>query len=75
MQVMLTRKEAASRLCVSTDVLDELRKEGKLSFIQHKPNGKVWITEDAINEYLARATHHAVPAKPVIETLRKRRVI
>lgn len=72
---LLTRKEAADRLGVSLMTLDEERRGGHLAFIQRKPGSKVWITETAIDEYLARATH---PAHPNIrlasrETYRKRR--
>lgn len=75
MPKLLTRLEAAEMLGISHDTLDRLRMEGKLAYIQHKPGGKVWITEDAIMEYLARATHQARPARQVVNTYRKRRVI
>lgn len=73
---LLTRKEAAARLGISLVTLDEERHGGHIAFIQRKPGGKVWITEAAIDEYLARATH---PARPNIrlaagQTYRKRRV-
>ena len=74
MSTLLTRKEAAARLGISVVTLDELRTSRQLAYIQHKPNGKVWITEDAINDYLARANH---PVRPQIrlqrDTYRKRR--
>lgn len=75
MTILLTRKDAAERLSISDDTLDRLRKAGKIAFIQHTPNGKVWFTEDAISEYLARATHPAAPVLAVRDTYRKRRVI
>lgn len=56
---LLTRKEAAERLGVSLVTLDAERRGGYLTYIQRKPGGKVYITEDAIAEYLARATHQA----------------
>ena len=59
---LLTRREAAARLGVSLVTLDEERRGGHIAFVQRKPGGKVWITEAAIEEYLARATH---PARPV----------
>lgn len=74
MPKLLTRLEAAEMLDISHDTLDRLRKEGKIAYIQHKPGGKVWITEDAITEYLARATHPAGPVRPVQTTYRRRRV-
>ena len=61
MQGLLTRKEAAARLGVSLPTLDAERSTGHLAYIQRKPGGKVWITEEAIAEYLARATHQARP--------------
>ncbi len=71
---LLTRKEAAARLGISEDTLDAERNEGHLAYIQRKPGGKVWITEEAISEYLEKATH---PAKSAIRlagsTYRKRR--
>ena len=70
---LLTRKEAAARLGVTVATLDAERASGHLAFIQRKPGGKVWISETAIEEYLARATHPAKPVRPVRETLRNRR--
>lgn len=61
MPKLLTRKEAASRLGVSLATLDAERSSGHLAYIQRKPGGKVWITEEAIAEYLARATHQVRP--------------
>lgn len=58
---LLTRKEAAALLRVSLPTLDAERSTGHLAYIQRKSGGKVWITEEAVAEYLARATH---PAKP-----------
>lgn len=67
MCALLTRKEAAARLGVTVATLDAERTGGHISFIQRKPGGKVWITEEALEEYLARATHRA---KPVARPLR-----
>ncbi|NCE63062.1 helix-turn-helix domain-containing protein [Pseudoflavonifractor sp. 524-17] len=58
---LLTRKEAAERLGMSLPTLDLERTTGRLAYIQRKPGSKVWITEEAIAEYLARATHKARP--------------
>ncbi|WP_298069965.1 helix-turn-helix domain-containing protein [uncultured Mailhella sp.] len=75
MRTLLSRKEAAARLQISVDTLDVERASGHLAYIQRKPGGKVWITEDAIAEYLERATH---PARPKLrtgtDTIRRRRV-
>ncbi len=58
---LMTRKEAAARLGMSLPTLDQERNTGRLAYIQRKPGSKVWITEEAIAEYLARATHQARP--------------
>ena len=74
MSGLLTRKEAAARLGMSEDLLDSERSSGHLAYIQRKPGGKVWITEDAIAEYLARATHPARPnLRAATGTYRRRR--
>ncbi len=71
---LLTRKEAAAMLGMSLPTLDAERSTGRLAYIQRKPGSKVWITEEAIAEYLARATHPARPAmREVRETYRRRR--
>lgn len=56
---LMTRKEAAARLGMSLPTLDQERSTGRLAYIQRKPGSKVWITDEAIAEYLARATHQA----------------
>lgn len=58
---LLTRKQAAEMLGMSLPTLDAERSSGRLAYIQRKPGSKVWITEEAIAEYLARATHQARP--------------
>ena len=71
--VLLTRKEAAARLGVSLPTLDAERSAGRLAYIQRKPSSKVWITEEAIIEYLARITHQARPEiKPTRFSCRRR---
>lgn len=72
--VLLTRKEAADRLGISVDTLDAERRCHKLAYIQSKPGGKVWITEEAIAEYLARATHPARPERQMTGAYRRWRV-
>jgi predicted site-specific integrase-resolvase len=73
MMVLSTRQEAAQRMGISTATLDRERIAGQLAYIQRKPGGKVWISEDAISEYLARATHPAQPERINLPALRKRR--
>jgi len=58
---LMTRKDAAARLGMSLPTLDQERSTGRLAYIQRKPGSKVWITDEAIAEYLARATHQARP--------------
>lgn len=73
--ILLTRKEAAARLGISVVTLDAERAGGHLTYIQRKPGGKVWITEEAIAEYLAKATHPARPDRQMTGwTYRRRRV-
>lgn len=72
---LLTRKQAAAMLGMSLPTLDVERNTGRLAYIQRKPGSKVWITEEAIAEYLARATHQAKPnLKPLRTSYRRRRV-
>lgn len=73
MEGMLTRKEAAVRLGISLEKLDQLRRQKHLTYVQHRKGGKVWISEDAIAEYIARITHPARPQREVQWTYRKRR--
>ena len=73
MSKLLTRKQAAAQLGINVATLDAERSAGRLAYVQSKPGGKVWITEAAIEEYLARATHPARPERMVVQTYRKRR--
>ena len=70
---LLSRKEAAARLGISERTLDSERSAGYLAYIQRKPGGKVYITEDAIAEYLARATHQARPELKLTQGTYRRR--
>lgn len=73
MCALLTRKEAAARLGVTVATLDAERAGGHIAFVQRKPGGKVWISEEALEEYIARATHQARPAvRPLRATTRRR---
>lgn len=71
MTTLLTRKEAAARLGITVMTLDAERSSGHLAYIQRKPGGKVWITEEALAEYLARATHPARPDRKAARALRQ----
>lgn len=66
---LLTRKEAAARLGMSLPTLDLERSTGRLAYIQRKPGSKVWITDEAITEYLVRAMHQA---RPEMKSFRRR---
>ena len=73
MEALMTREQAAQQLGISTDTLDRLRKAGKIAFVQHVTGGKVWFSEQALAEFLARCTHPARPEAPTQGTYRKRR--
>lgn len=73
MSKLYTRKQAAELLGISVNTLDAERMSGRLAYIQRKPNGKVWISEAALEEYLARGTHQAKPERAIQGTLRKQR--
>ena len=49
-----TRQEAARILGVSVSTLDNERNDGRISFIQYRPNGKVMISDEAIRDYIER---------------------
>lgn len=70
---LLTREQAAKRLGMSVSTLDSERCQGNLAYIQRKKNGKVWISETAIQEYIDRGTHEARPIRSAIPTYRKKR--
>lgn len=72
MERLITRKEAAAQLGISTKTLDAARSSGQISYIQYVPNGCVYFTEKNIQEYVARRTHQAKPV-PVTATYRRRR--
>ena len=72
MEKLITRKEAAARLGISTKTLDAARFSGRISYIQYVENGCVYFTEKNIQEYIARRTHQAKPV-PVTSTYRRRR--
>lgn len=73
MEKLLTRKEAAEYLGISLTQLDEARKKKKIAYIQYVQNGSVYFTPQALEEYVARATHRAGPEEPNRTTYRKPR--
>lgn len=72
MEKLITRKEAAARLGISTKTLDAARFSGRISYIQYVENGCVYFTEKNLQEYIARRTHQAKPVQ-VTNTYRRRR--
>ena len=72
MEKMFTRKETAEMLGMSLEQLDEARLGGRIAYIRYSDHGRVYFTESAIDEFVARCTH---PVRPVANqmTYRKRR--
>lgn len=61
MEKLYTRREAASKLGISLTSLDTARNTGAITYIQYVPNGNVFFTEEALDEYVAKNTHQASP--------------
>ena len=59
MEKLFTRKEAAKLLGISLTTLDDARSSGLISYIQYVPNGCVYFTDAALQEYIAKSTHRA----------------
>lgn len=72
MEKLYTRKEAAVILGMSIATLDIARTTGAISFVQYVPNGCVYFTSEALQEYIAKCTHRALPLEKR-ETLRKQK--
>ena len=53
-------------------VIDNARYAGTISYIQYVPNGSVFFTEEAIQEFIAKSTHRAL-SNANRDTYRKRR--
>ena len=64
MEKLLTRKETAEYLGISLTQLDEARKQKRISYVQYVQNGSVYFASQALEEYVARATHWAAPLEP-----------
>ena len=71
MERLITRKEAAQILGISIATLDAARNNGQLSYVQYVPNGCVFFTDSALQEYVAKCTHKAKPKETVGATYRK----
>lgn len=63
MEKLFTRKEAAKLLGISLTTLDDARSSGLISYIQYVPNGCVYFTDAALQEYIAKSTHRAKPVE------------
>lgn len=74
MTTVYSRQEAAKYLRISIKTLDELRKQRKISFVQHSPGGKVYFREEDLDAYLSRATHQARPEYLINVPARRRRM-
>lgn len=74
MEKLLTRKEAAGSLGISIATLDAARSSGMISFVQYVPNGCVYFTSAALQEYIAKSTHRARPVENAM-TYRKPRAV
>ena len=73
MEKLYTRKEAAVLLGISLATLDTARTTGAISFVQYVPNGCVYFTSEALQEYVAKCTHRAVSIEKQA-TYRKQRL-
>lgn len=73
MQKIYTRKEAANYLGISIATLDTARITGAITFVQYVPNGCVYFTYEALQEYIAKCTHRALPNEKR-DTFRKQRL-
>ena len=73
MEKIYTRKEAANFLGISIATLDMARSVGAISFVQYVSNGCVYFTNEALQEYVAKCTHRALPLEKR-DTYRKQKV-
>ena len=73
MEKLMNRKEAAEYLGISLKSLDDARRGGSIAYVRYSDNGRIYFTEAALQEYIARCTHSARPANQIQATYRKRR--
>lgn len=75
MEKLITRKEAAKLLGISLTTLDEARNNGLISYVQYVPNGSVYFTDAALQEYIAKCTYRAKPSenKDTFRNVRKQK--
>lgn len=73
MERLIKRKDAAKILGISPATLDMARDRGLITFIQYVENGRVYFTENGLQEYLAKSTHIPVRAASAKYTYRNAR--
>ena len=73
MEKLITRREAAQILGINIQTLDTARKTGKIAYVQYVPNGSVYFTDAALQEYIAKNTYRTIP-KPPVQTYRRQRI-
>ena len=62
MDSLIGRKDAARILGISPATLDAARGKGLIAYVQYVENGRVYFTENGLQEYLAKSTHSHVRA-------------
>lgn len=75
MEKLYSRKEAAALLGIGLTKLDEGRAAGKISYIQRTINGRVYFTDEALQEYVARLAKRAKPIEVRSSLSRMRRAV
>lgn len=75
MNKLYSRKEAAELLGMGLTKLDEERADGKIAYIQRTINGRVYFTDEALQEYVARLTKRAKPIEAHSSSARIRRSV
>ena len=55
MGMLLSRAEAAAYLGISAKLLDGFRKDGKISYVQRVPGGKVFLSKEELRQFRAVA--------------------
>lgn len=74
MDKLLSRQEAARRLGIGVTALDDIRRSGCIEYIQYVENGRVFFTENSIQQFIDKSTHRVIHRPAPKQTLRKRRV-
>lgn len=56
MGMLLSRAEAAAYLGISAKLLDGFRRDGKISYVQRVPGGKVFLSKEELRQFRAMYT-------------------